>query len=142
MDRHTPEQRRKNMKAVKSKDSRIELLMRKELWNKGYRYRKHYNKIIGRPDIAFPKYKIAIFCDGEFWHGYNWNKAKKEINTNRDFWLEKIEGNIKRDRVVDRILGEEGWLVLRFWESDILKRLNDCIAIVEKNINDRIGQKC
>ena len=130
------------MKAVKSKDSRIELLMRKELWNKGYRYRKHYNKIIGRPDIVFPKYKIAIFCDGEFWHGYNWNKAKKEINTNRDFWLEKIEGNIKRDRVVDRILGEEGWLVLRFWESDILKRLNDCIAIVEKNINDRIGQKC
>jgi len=142
VDKHTPAQRRKNMKAVKSKDSRIELLMRKELWNKGYRYQKHYNKIIGRPDIVFPKYKIAIFCDGEFWHGYNWNKAKKEINTNRDFWLEKIEGNIKRDRVVDRILGEEGWLVLRFWESDILKRLNDCIAIVEKNINDRIGQKC
>tara|TARA_Y100000310_G_C20116073_1_gene549324 strand:+ start:16 stop:444 length:429 start_codon:yes stop_codon:yes gene_type:complete len=141
MDRHTPEQRRKNMKAVKSKDSRIELLMRKELWNKGYRYRKHYNKIIGRPDIVFPKYKIAIFCDGEFWHGHNWNKTKKGINTNRDFWFEKIEGNIKRDREVDRILGEEGWLVLRFWESDILKRLNDCIAIVEKNINERVGRK-
>ena len=125
------------MKAVKSKDSRIELLMRKELWNKGYRYRKHYNKIIGRPDIVFPKYKIAIFCDGEFWHGHNWDKVKKKIKTNRKFWCNKIEGNIKRDREVDGILNQEGWKVLRFWESDILNKLDYCLSIIEKTIQER-----
>ncbi|PAF42613.1 very short patch repair endonuclease [Helicobacter sp. 11S03491-1] len=134
MDRLTKEQRRKNMQAVKNKDSKIELLLRKALWNRGYRYRKNCSNIEGKPDIVLSKYKIAIFCDSEFWHGYNWKTRKNDIKSHQDFWIKKIEGNIKRDEDVNRILEEQGWKVIRFWGKDIQKNLEACINKIEKEI--------
>lgn len=134
MDKVTKEQRRKNMQAVKPKNSKIEIKLRKALWNKGYRYRKNYNALIGKPDIVITKYKIAIFCDSEFWHGYNWQNKKNEIKSNRDFWINKIESNIKRDIEVNKVLKKEGWTVLRFWGKEILTDLNSCIKIIEETI--------
>ena len=100
MDKLTKEQRRKNMQAVKSTNSQIEQKLRLALWALGYRYRKNYKKLIGKPDIVLVKYKIAIFCDSEFWHGYDWENKKQEIKSNRQFWINKIELNIKRDKEV------------------------------------------
>lgn len=134
MDRLTKEQRRKNMQAVKNKDSRIEILLRKALWSKGYRYRKNCSKIEGKPDIVLSKYKTVIFCDSEFWHGYNWEVRKNDIKSNREFWIKKIEGNIKRDANVNKILKEQGWKVIRFWGKEIQKNLETCINKIEKEI--------
>ena len=134
MDKLTKEQRRKNMQAVRNKDSKIEVLLRKALWNKGYRYRKNYDKLEGKPDIVIPKYKLAIFCDSEFWHGYDWEVRKYDIKSNKDFWIKKIEGNIQRDRIVNKILKEKGWNVLRFWGKDIQKSTNQCVDEIEKMI--------
>ena len=83
-----------NMKQVKNKDSKIEILLRKELWKRGLRYRKNTNKVFGHPDIAFIGKKIAVFCDSEFWHGFNWEDKKKEIKSNKEFWIKKIERNM------------------------------------------------
>lgn len=134
MDKLTKEQRHKNMQAVKNKDSKIELLLRKALREKGYRYRKNYAQLEGKPDIVLTKHKIAIFCDSEFWHGYNWEIRKNDIKTNREFWLKKIEGNIQRDKAVNKILKAQGWKVLRFWGKDIQKNLNECVRIIENEI--------
>ena len=95
MDRLTPEQRHKNMQAVKNKDSEIERLFRKELWKRGLRYRKNVKTVFGHPDIAFIGKKIAVFCDSEFFHGYDWEHRKNDIKTRREFWIPKIERNIK-----------------------------------------------
>ena len=134
MDKLTKEQRHKNMKAVKNKDSKIEIQLRKALWRKGYRYRKNYTKLEGKPDIVLQKYKIAIFCDSEFWHGYDWETRKQDIKSNRDFWIKKIEGNIQRDITVNKILKDQGWKVVRFWGKDIQKNLCACIDKIEKEI--------
>lgn len=131
MDNHTLEQRRKNMQAVKNKDSKIELLLRKELWSRGLRYRKNYSKIIGKPDIVFAGKKVAVFCDGEFWHGYDWENKKKEIKSRQDFWIPKIERNIQRDIEVTKALEGDGWIVLRFWGKDIKKNLESCADQIE-----------
>jgi len=132
MDRHTPEQRKKNMQAVKNKDSKIELILRKELWARGYRYRKNYSKVEGKPDIVFVGKKVAIFCDSEFWHGKDWEKKKHEIKSNKEFWYSKIKRNIKRDIIVNQKLEEAGWKVLRFWGKEILTNTNKCINQIER----------
>jgi len=137
MDRLTKEQRRKNMQRVKSKDSKIELMLRKALWHKGYRYRKNYTKVIGKPDIAFISLKIAIFCDSEFWHGYDWENKKQEIKSNRKFWVNKIESNIKRDKEVTKKLQADGWIVLRFWGNEIKNNLDRCVETIEQAIELR-----
>jgi DNA mismatch endonuclease (patch repair protein) len=98
VDNLTKEQRRKNMRAIRSKDTKIEIKLRKELWNRGYRYRVHYKKLAGKPDIVFMKQKIAVFCDSEFFHGFNWNEQRKNIKSNRDYWIPKIEPNMKKKR--------------------------------------------
>lgn len=134
MDRLTKEQRRKNMQAVKNKDSKIEIALRSALWSKGYRYRKNYTKLEGKPDIVIPKYKLAIFCDSEFWHGYNWDTRKQDIKSNKDFWIKKIEGNIKRDEYVNKILQDQGWKVIRLWGKDIQKNMDECLLKIEKEI--------
>lgn len=134
MDRLTKEQRRKNMQAVKNKDSKIEIALRSALWNKGYRYRKNYTKLEGKPDIVIPKYKLVIFCDSEFWHGYNWDTRKHDIKSNKDFWIKKIEGNIKRDEYVNKILQDQGWKVIRLWGKDIQKNMDECLLKIEKEI--------
>lgn len=111
------------MAKVKNKDTNIELIIRKRLWRLGCRYRVNY-KIAGSPDIAFPGKKVAIFCDGDFWHGKNY---KKEHSGYKKFWKEKIAVNIERDKRVDRKLKNEDWKVLRFWKSEILKEPDKCV---------------
>ena len=104
MDVLTKEQRKKNMQHIRSKDTKIEIILRKALWKKGYRYRKNYNKICGKPDIALTKYKIAIFCDGEFFHGKDWEvlKPKLEKGNNGEFWISKISRNRERDDEINK----------------------------------------
>lgn len=134
MDRLTREQRKKNMQAVKSKDSEIELKLRKALWAKNFRYRKNYTELPGKPDIVLTKYKVAIFCDSEFWHGYDWANKKNEIKSNRQFWIDKIESNIRRDEKVTEELEHQGWIVLRFWGKEIKKNLDNCIQKIEEAV--------
>ena len=133
----TPEQRRRNMQAIRSKDTTIELRMRKALWERGIRYRKNYKKLIGKPDIAITKYKIAVFCDSDYWHGYDWENRNQRIKSNRDYWVPKIERNMERDREVTAALQNEGWLVLRFWEWQIRKQLDECVETVLQSIEAR-----
>lgn len=137
MDNHTPEQRHRNMQAIKNKDSKIECMLRKELWARGLRYRKNVSSIVGKPDIVFAKKKIAVFCDSEFWHGYDWENRKQAIKTNEDFWISKIEKTIARDKEVTKRLEDDGWVVLRFWGDDILKHCSDCADIVEKTLKEK-----
>ena len=137
MDNHTLEQRHRNMQAVKNKDSQIELLLRHELWKRGLRYRKNANRIYGKPDIVFIGKKIAVFCDSEFWHGYDWENKKNEIKSRRDFWIPKIERNIKRDQEVTATLQSEGWTVLRFWGKDIKKNTKQCADIIERALEEQ-----
>lgn len=126
----TPEQRRKNMQAIKSRDTTIELILRKALWSKGIRYRKNYKALIGKPDIAITKYKIAVFCDSDYWHGYDWENRSQRIKSNRDYWIPKIERNMERDKKVTAVLQEQGWTVLRFWEWQIRKETDKCVNII------------
>ena len=135
MDKLTPEQRHKNMQAVKNKDSKIELLLRQELWNRGLRYRKNVKTVFGHPDIAFIGKKVAVFCDSEFWHGYDWEQRKSDIKSNKDFWITKIERNIARDKEVNDYLTSHGWTVLRFWGKEIQKNVAECANLIEKEVN-------
>lgn len=128
----TKEQISYNMQRIKNKDSDIEILLRKELWKNGLRYRKNAKDIFGKPDLVFKSKKIAIFCDSEFWHGYDWKNQKKDFKSNQSYWFPKIEQNIKRDMQVNEELTKQGWTVLRFWGNDIKKHLPEC---VEKIIN-------
>ena len=137
MDKHTPEQRRKNMQAVKKKDSQIELLLRRELWSRGLRYRKNVNCICGKPDIVFIGKKVAVFCDSEFWHGYNWEERKNDFKSHQEFWIPKIERNMKRDVEVTAKLESEGWTVIRFWGKEIKKSTAQCADIIEKAVHSK-----
>lgn len=130
----TQEQIHYNMQRVKSKDSEIEKILRNALWNKGYRYRKNVKDIFGHPDIVFKSKKVAVFCDSEFWHGYDWEHKKNEIKTRQDFWISKIERNMQRDKDVNRKLSEDGWTVLRFWGTEIKKQTENCVKEIEKCI--------
>jgi len=134
MDDLTPEQRRKNMQAIKSRDTTIEIMLRKALWRRGVRYRKNYNKLPGKPDIVITKHKIAIFCDSDYWHGYDWENHNQRIKSNREYWIPKIERNMARDQEVNEMLAAQGWKVLRFWEWQIRKHLDDCVETIIKNI--------
>lgn len=128
----TKEQISYNMKQIKSKDTQIELSLRKELWNRGLRYRKNAKAITGKPDIVFVGKKIAVFCDSEFWHGYDWENRKKDFKTNQSFWIPKIERNIQRDCEVTSELETSGWIVLRFWGKEIKKDLTSCADKIER----------
>ena len=134
MDKHTPEQRRRNMQAVKNKDSKIEVMLRKALYHKGYRYRKNCRKVFGNPDIVFTKEKIAVFCDSEFWHGYDWENRKKDFKSHQDFWIPKIERNMERDKEVTAHLQAEDYIVLRYWGKRIKKDLDMIINEIEREI--------
>ena len=127
----TPEQISFNMRRVKNKDSAIELALRKELWNRGLRYRKNVKSVYGRPDIAFIGKKIAVFCDSEFWHGYAWDITQDEFQSRRDFWIPKIERNIQRDQEVNEKLRSDGWIVLRFWGKEIKRDVSACADIIQ-----------
>lgn len=127
-----------NMKYIHSKNTKIEVILRKALWNAGFRYRKNYEKLPGKPDIALTKYKIAIFCDGEFFHGKDWEvlKPKLEKGNNPDFWIKKITRNQQRDEEVNKQLLFMGWTVIRFWGNVIKKNPEQCVKVVEETIFD------
>ena len=133
----TKEQISYNMRQVKNKDSEIECLLRKELWSRGIQYRKNVTKIIGKPDIAFVGKKVAVFCDSEFWHGYDWEKRKADFKTNQEFWIPKIERNMQRDIEVNEALAAEGWTVLRFWGHEIKKETSACVDKIEKALKEK-----
>lgn len=138
MDNLTKEQRRKNMQHIKSKDTSIEIKLRKSLWSKGYRYRKNYEKLPGKPDIALTKYKIAIFCDSEFFHGKDWEvlKPRLEKSNNSQYWISKISRNRERDNEINKRLLFEGWTVIRFWGKEITKDVDECVKVIEEAIWD------
>lgn len=132
------EKSHKNMSRIKGKDTSIEVTLRRALWNRGYRYRKNCKDLPGRPDIALTKYKIAVFCDGEFFHGKDWEvlKPRLERGKNPDYWISKIERNMERDREKDKQLLFAGWTVIHFWGKDILKNTEECIRVIEEAIFD------
>jgi DNA mismatch endonuclease (patch repair protein) len=137
MDVHNPQQRSKNMRAIKSTATKVEIPLAKELWGLGYRYRKNNKTVFGKPDLTFKKLKIAIFVDSEFFHGKDWETRKKP-QTNAEFWVEKIERNMQRDVEVNFYLESQNWKVLRFWSEDIKKNLQDCVASIEEAIRSRL----
>lgn len=145
MDDMTPEQRRRNMQHIRSKDTSIELLLRRALWHKGYRYRVNYDKLPGHPDIVLTKYHIAIFCDGEFFHGKDWDRLELKLkgSNNSEYWIRKIKGNIDRDTAVERQLKAAEWTVLRFWGGDIKKHTEECVQAVEEAVFEaKMGLSC
>ena len=125
------EKRSDIMSRVKSKNTKLELKLRKELWKNGYHFRVHY-KIKGNPDIVFIKKKIAVFIDGDFWHGYNWKLLKPKLKNK--FWINKIKNNMKRDIINNKFLRKEGWKVIRFWGHEINANLNGCIDRIKKEL--------
>ena len=129
--------RSRTMSRIKSKNTSIEVALRKALWHAGIRYRKNYSKLPGSPDIAITKHNIAIFCDGEFWHGKDWDSKKSDIKSNREYWVNKIERNMQRDGEVERNLFIMDWTVLRFWGAEIRYNLSGCVAAVKSAIQQR-----
>lgn len=142
MDKLTREQRRKNMQHIKSRDTKIEIILRKTLWHKGIRYRKNFKELPGSPDIAITKYKIAIFCDGEFFHGKDWEVLKPRLQrgANSEFWISKISRNKERDDEINKKLLFMGWTVIRFWGDEIQKHPDECVKVIEEAIFDIIMQ--
>lgn len=125
----TPEIR-KRMSKVRLKNGKAETILAKRLWHEGYRYRRNYKKLPGSPDITLTKYRVAVFVDGEFWHGENWEERKAKLKHNREYWIEKIEENIARDKRVDTQLQEMGWITIHFWEKQVLKHTDECLQTV------------
>lgn len=123
---------------VGSQDTEPELLLRKTLWARGLRYRLHRDDLPGSPDIVFPTEKIAIFCDGDFWHGRNWKERKEQLRdgANPDYWIPKIRSNIERDARQTEELEEAGWVVLRIWETDIKDDPEAAADIVEQALEE------
>lgn len=136
MDKLTPEQRRKSMQNNKSAGTKIESILGKAMFARGLRYRKNNKKVFGTPDFTFKKYRIAIFADGDFWHGKDWEIRRKKLGANAGYWFDKIERNLERDFKVNKKLKETGWTVLRFWESDIKKDLLNCVQIIEEKMEE------
>ena len=133
----------KIMASIKSKDTEPELLVRQALWKRGLRYRVNVRTLPGKPDIVFTRAKIAIFCDGDFWHGHNWAvrgmaSLEEELNSYSEFWRSKILSNIERDIKNTLALTESGWIVIRLWESDIRKDLTSCITTIIETYKQRI----
>ena len=142
-DNLPPEKRSWNMSRVHSKDTSVEVKVRKYLFSKGFRYRKNVSALPGKPDIALTKYKIAIFCDSEFFHGKDWEvlKPRLENSNNSEYWIKKISRNMERDNEINKQLLFMGWTVIRFWGKDILKDIDTCIQVVEETIWDTVFEE-
>lgn len=119
------------MANVKLKKGDAERLLAKELWKHGYRYWLNKKTLPGSPDIALKKYNIAIFIDGEFWHGYDWEHKKTRLRRNKEYWIEKIEENIARDNRVNKELRVMGWIPIRFWSKEVISDVNGCVSDIE-----------
>lgn len=137
MDVHSKEQRSKNMQAIKSSETKMEVLLRRTLWSRRLHFPKNVKSVLGKPDLAMKKYKIAVFVDSEFFHGKEWEATKYRIKSNRDFWWPKIEGNMRRDRFVNSELKKQGWIVIRFWSLDVKKNLEKCCRKVVRTFEKK-----
>lgn len=126
----------KRMAHVKTKKNSAEVMLAKSLWHRGYRYRLNYKALPGSPDIALTKYRIAIFIDGEFWHGKDFEQRKTKLKNNKDYWIEKIQENINRDIKDDKLLRQMDWYPIHFWSNDVIKYCNQCIEEVICLIDD------
>lgn len=140
MDRLTPQQRSKNMAAIRSTNTKAEIRLAKSLWHLGYRYRKNNRTVFGTPDLTFKKLKIAIFVDSEFFHGKDWETEKNRVKTNPEFWQKKIERNRQRDIEVNNYLESQNWKVIRFWSHEIEKNLEESVAKIQSEITLRQNQ--
>ena len=138
MGKRTPEETSRIMARIRGKDTAIERALRQELRRRGLHYRKNVRTLPGRPDVAFAQYKVAVFCDGEFWHGRDWARRKEDFRNNKAFWVAKIERNRARDRRVNAELRAKGWRVLRFWERDIQRDVRAVGAKVEAALVDAL----
>lgn len=127
--------RSENMSRIRSTNTSIEIILRKELWKIGLRYRVNDSSIFGKPDIVFKKHKVAVFCDSEFWHGKDYLEGKYIVKTNQDYWIPKLERNIKRDKSVNETLTKQGWTVLRFWSKDIKKNPKNIADEIKMHLN-------
>lgn len=136
MDVHTPEQRSKNIRAIKATGTKDEVRLAKALWHLGYRYRKNDKSVFGKPDLTFKKHKVAIFVDSEFFHGKDWETQKLRIQSNQEFWHKKIGRNIERDKEVNDYLTNNGWTVLRFWSKEVKNNLWKCINRITRQIEN------
>ena len=126
------------MSRVKLKGGKAETALAKALWHEGIRYRKNYRKLPGSPDIAITKYKVAVFVDGEFWHGFDWENRKGKLKSNREYWIEKIEENMARDKRNDKILKSNGWMPIHFWEKEVKNSLPECVETIQEVILEQI----
>jgi len=128
----TTEERSRLMSKIRSNNTKPEVLFRKKLWGNGIRFSQKASNMPEKPDIILNKYKITIFIDGEFWHGYRWEEKKKKLKANRGYWIPKIEKNILRDQQNNRKLKKSGWKVVRFWEHQINKDTEKCLQKIKK----------
>lgn len=126
----------KRMSHVKTKRNSAEIMIAKSLWHRGYRYRLNYKALPGSPDIALAKYRIAIFIDGEFWHGKDFEQRKTKLKNNKVYWIEKIQENIDRDLKNDKLLRQMDWYPIHFWSNDVIKYCNQCVEEVICLIDD------
>jgi DNA mismatch endonuclease (patch repair protein) len=133
------------MARVRGKDTRVELMLRRALWAKGYRYRLHASSVVGRPDLVFPRYRVAVFVDGDYWHGRALREGGEDqlhqvIRGNTfEWWRQKLAGNIDRDEHVTAALTKEGWRVLRLWESEVRRDLGEAVELVVKTLSTSGG---
>lgn len=139
MDYLKPEKRHTVMSHIRSRDTSIEITLRKALWHRGIRYRKNYKLLPGTPDIAITKYRIAVFCDSEFFHGKDWESLKLRLQngSNSTYWVKKIQRNMERDDEVDKALRFREWTVLRFWGKDIMRDTEACVRVVEEAVDEK-----
>lgn len=128
------------MSKVSLKGGKAETELAHALWNEGIRYRKNYRPLPGSPDIAITKYKVAVFVDGEFWHGEDWENRKQKLKRNREYWIEKIEENISRDKRNDTLLKEMDWIPIHFWEKEVNNNLQSCVHKVIDVIQCRFSE--
>jgi len=123
-----------NMSQIRSKNTGPELILRRELWRRGFRFRLHDKSLCGKPDIVFSKHKVAIFCDSVFWHGKDADETLARIKTNKDYWEEKIWRNVARDQEVTLSLEAAGWRVIRVWDYDVKRNLSDVVTTIENEL--------
>lgn len=137
--RKTPLTRSQQMALVKSKNTSFEMMLRRELWRRGLRYRANDKTIFGKPDVVFKRKKIAVFIDSEFWHGKDYPHGRNIPKENNDYWVKKIERNIARDKEVNQTLIQSGWTVIRIWSKDLKKNLAEYVEQIQKTVEDKIS---
>jgi DNA mismatch endonuclease (patch repair protein) len=130
------------MSQIRSKGTKPELLLKKALWQAGIRYKTPKKPLPGKPDISLKKYKLVIFVDGAFWHGYDWENRKHSVKSNREFWIAKIERNMERDQEVNAFYQSKGWTVLRFWDFEVKRDLLFCLSEIKNGLDAKLDNIC